>query len=891
MSFIEPLDFHIRHFDDCYHELSLPDTWLSIFKEWSNICDHKYIPLSDLSVLLLARFPQALAWVQTQEKYLGNGQRWILATSTVSEQQITDAVHLWAAEVLGMNADARRRLRAEDLKWSEDRLSLPLSTSGGLHDLDFFHYRLLPHLLCARASTDPSFLSDIFGTSHPFRRVLQHPGGAELTAWPAEGRAGDFWSYSLKPFLVTIHSEWPPIIRWHIRRIVWITDSLRERRRDGGGWYYKRPNRHEGINTYIPFSDDAGPSAILISMRLGMGRQKNSNLWGPVWQGNRVLPKLSGHTLPDPEVLLADPLYFLTSEQVALPARIEEQVSDIKRGAGTLDRLVFMDALSESVLGQGLEPVPAWGPRIQVPSSHKRQRNAWPPHPGVASDPDALRDMQILIWHHGDHPGFPAHVREVMTMPTEIATEHGKVKAADGLGFQPDPLDPNILRGHGFICRLSHLPLGRLGSGLKQTDSDLRQRIQDVKSAVQNIPTGSPNGAIVELTSLGWSAQKNKADPKNAIRRGLGEVGIASKFCDTVPDDWDMANLEGKLRDGGRRIRASVLGILRQCGLMPSSLGFLNDAIGLPSDLTVMAVWVFRTSRLKDDGLLPAFVITQPDSAIVRIHIPGVNDSGSEIPEWKTADEVLPKVASCRLNRVTLCRTKLLAEIRKAVENCLRQHDNVLLLCQAENLRQHWTAIADKHMKMDGQFDWFGSAPPAGLRIARMRVQLDTGDVPQWFQRSRDADRLTNISAQELARENEAVRSHNRKVNRDIKEGRPSAPKQSQIRPVRIPQGLFPSPYFDQDRTCLSLTEKPNAARGPVVVSAYHDPHAQATVPIAKEIQLAVLQKDDNVEKFATLVHCLREVFGTPLELPYPLHWVKTETERFIKAAAGYKPS
>ena len=348
-------------------------------------------------------------------------------------------------------------------------------------------------------------------------------------------------------------------------------------------------------------------------------------------------------------------------------------------------------------------------------------------------------------------------------------------------------------------------------------------------------------------------------DPKSALRIGLARTGRLVQFitADGTIEKEQSADEELELSQEEKpaplqyRARNAVLDGLRQLGVG----GGLPDKSPQKRPCIFVGIWLINKNSTKSGKrgyALPVLVRTATNDPCVLAKAPGFS-------EWVPYDQALLALAKENPFAEQSTQADYRAFIKQEMRQLLLDDHDMLLLCDAHNMRQTWPWVANKHMVPDALF--FGEGENAsraetwsGLRIVRIRGAKGH-ETPEWYaEKERTlgfSGGLFRIGARVFASTHEKPVTHKY------------------------------SPALSKAETWYANKDTDRAHERPA------QPKKQTWNPGLYELTVGMLQMEDNNDAYswAQLTHQLRKSnlhFDDATMLPFPLHLAKLMDEYIL---------
>ncbi|MGF1488823.1 MAG: RNaseH domain-containing protein [Prochloraceae cyanobacterium] len=404
---------------------------------------------------------------------------------------------------------------------------------------------------------------------------------------------------------------------------------------------------------------------------------------------------------------------------------------------------------------------------------------------------------------------------------------------------------------------------------IKQKKQAIDRRMNEVKEAVEKLPKIEATKAVlIELYGKEhW--RKKWQDPKSALRLGFAKqrVDRVSQFI--TPEQGELiekfrenAKKEGRDLEKGEENKinklkeelaqkaiSSFLDLLRSLGVQIEPPRISIPQTTLPDPLIYVGLFlVNRTSKTSADGkkqLVPVMVKMRSDSWEILATFNGID-------LWIPYQEALRKINTNKAEDILEEReNEIKAFIKRSLQSKELRNKDVLLFCDAQNIRRYWQWLQDTKISKKGiVFNTESPQLSKGLRIIRVRNENET---PQWYG-------LHDKNKQLFQLFNEYIELEKTSTNTD---------------------GLFINKK--NDRLFLSIGKKsPTMTQTKITESKLDKPETLRSYAGILELVIANIQPSDRPEDWAIIAHRLRKMalqYKNTLQVPVVLHLAEKMTE------------
>lgn len=452
------------------------------------------------------------------------------------------------------------------------------------------------------------------------------------------------------------------------------------------------------------------------------------------------------------------------------------------------------------------------------------------------SEEDAERDHLAEQRWRAIGEVVPASLRVEIWFQTENFRNQVASTICELLEVPQQTAFPITIQRHGLTITLAARALGGFGAELVSPAQlnwkdapvkAIQDRIEEISNSLDSL--SSPCIAYIELHNA--SGFKKELDPKRAIRLGFAQKGRLTQFLTPIRENEKPASLASRMKNG-------VLDALRQLGVLPQ----LPSVLNLPKSLNYVGIWLIKqfraTAQTKEQLYLPVMVHIDSVTRKISAFAHGFN-------KWTSYAEALQWLAEGKAHGVKNS-SEAAALIKQVLRRDLLDGDTVIF-CHAQNLRQAWSWIQDRHLAQDKiAFDQESPRPITewpNLRLIRVR-DSDGGETPEWYAVDGESDE----------------------------------------------QGFSAGLFRMGERVFASTTPKPRQFKRLSLQMSRATPGPMAPKPAWNpsilEVTLAALQPTDDPAAWATLAHQLRRFvlqYDEALTLPLVLH-LASQMEEYVLA-------
>jgi hypothetical protein len=842
---LRTLAFQLRPGLSLQHQCEVmvfPDVWKEPLKELARATysrhnrDQVMIPVDSLNRALIALTPDL---IHIPRSALKRGNVWLYSDQQMNTESLLMIVKAWVNTAFAQAPDSSRQrvlqqMQADELHWQTTTLDLAdwtVGENGTATPGDKAAFVLLPHYL-ATIISDVNTTFEIGNEQRKFRRAPRSVGqnGTELITWPPfiyHDKKGNEWPYSIMLTLTvqTMPFQSFPVVHCNlgIRRWVGTPDSL-----PGGlttaylltetPWIRGFKHTHSFQCAPLAWKKDTTTGQFHV-------------VWGKGGELAAILEYLTSHQrqqFPNPSAINNDPFKALNIGSSPNAAIVYHPRMKPGHGVGSgltiADRQYLLEQL-QALLATTLQLT---DPPERVKYSRSQQDSKEEEDTVVqwrAAIADACNGGLVIEIRYQDS-AFAETMLQVLREELDMPLNVGETCTTPEVAIS-----------------VSTKPLGAIGDGLmldrgrKNTQDQVVEaatmRMQAIQAELPPASSGIPTLTLIELANKD-GFDKN-CDPKRVLRSGFARSGRLTQFF-TPEDEKNKDTLEHRARYGFRDG-------LRQLGVgIPGSV-----PKGLPELLNVIGVWFIRqnapTNLLQGKTLLPVFVNVSMATGEIRATASGIYDSEG----WLPYPAILRTIATGMVRSVEQ-PSDALPFVQQIIEQVTRQGDT-LLLCHAQNFRQVWPWIQNGKITRDWVAFGNGSLQPItqwpGLRVIRIRSDQDN-ETPEWYAEKPESDEkgfskgLFRMGERVFASTYQPAQSFSKKMPRAL----------SKLTEWQDRSGNIHSP----------------------------DPSKQAWNPGLFELTVAALQPGDTPERWAALVHELRNVaiqYNDATALPLPLHLAK----------------
>jgi hypothetical protein len=838
--------------------LVLPERWKPLLRELQASAtnrspDRSSIPISSLNRVVRALVPDIVAIGRNAGQA---NNTWLYSTRQIDLEALMLIIHAWVQHTFPKARDEIRRkvqgeLRIEDLKWEVTELNLvdwQRTASGTAYADREHHFAFMPDVFAAIA-TDPN-LSFEFGPNQlHFRRAPLAQGryGAELISWPPlqyqDTKGIQSYSVMLAITAQTIPFLPYPVIYCDVGLRRWIDRPI------------KLPRNRTSVylRTQVPWVKGLHLSQSFQTASLRWRRMPGSDKPVVVWDDElwAILNDLHpGHSLPNSEALVANPAIGRPENQASsalITYRTMMQNYDHGVGAGLMisDRRLIFDQLVtlfdsnlqwfEPFMRSAFKPGKISNPfflKVKDGDFIEQEENASKRRDLISDavgsrlaieiyyQSPEIRDALVTVVHKD--LGLPAELKNGCSYSTSEIQVDLSIKELGNIG---DALQVN----------------GQRNVADRAIDAAMR-RVREIETRLPKVQI--PTVSLVEISPK--DSFELIDDPKKAIRSGFARSGRITQFI--APEKIGVVQRRRRKQKESplvHRARSALRDAWRQLGV------HLGTPIieGVPEETNIFGIWLINryaaNNVMRDATKLPVIVHLAPGRSIIRATAPGFNG-------WLPYPEALRKLATGGARGASHVRDTL-PFIRQTITQDVLALKHSLILCYAQNLRQAWPWVSNRHMILDS-LSFHGEMPISntdlpGLRLVRVR-DSQQHETPEWF-------------------------------------------AQDKKRPDGFTQGLFQinqrvfASTYNLPHQFKNISRNFSRVELKIDTETMNDipprPDLPAWNPGLFELTVACLQPEDrDPTPWAALVHTLRHAaphYDEALALPLPLHLAKLMEE------------